>query len=457
MAAKALFLETALLPDGWARNVRVEIAGGGIVAVAPDASPEGAERIAGVTLPGLASLHSHTFQRGMAGLAETRGPTDDSFWSWRQVMYRFLDALTPEDVEAIAAFAFMEMLEAGFTAVAEFHYLHHDRDGRPYADLAEMCGRIAAAAGEAGIGLTLLPALYAQGGFGGAPSIEGQRRFLNNPDRFLRLVEGAGKAVGGLPDASIGIAPHSLRAVTPEALQAVLDARPRDVVHMHVAEQMREVEDCLAWSGQRPVEWLLAHAPVDERWCLIHATHMTPVECRALAATGAVAGLCPITEANLGDGVFPAAGFIAAGGRYGVGTDSNVQIDAVGELRQLEYSQRLALRGRNILARAPGESTGARLYRDALAGGAQATGRRIGAIAPGMRADLVVLDGAHPDIAAAEGDRVLDAFVFVVGRAAIRNVVVGGASVVVDGRHRARAAIVRRYVATMARIATGPL
>jgi formimidoylglutamate deiminase len=320
-----------------------------------------------------------------------------------------------------------------------------------------MSARIASAASETGIGLTLLPSLYAQGGFGGAEPTAGQRRFLNDPERFLRLVEGAERAAAGLPDASVGIAPHSLRAVTLEALQAVLHARRNSIVHIHVAEQMREVEDCLAWSGQRPVEWLLAHAPVDGRWCLIHATHMTPAECRALAATGAVAGLCPITEANLGDGVFSAPEFVAAGGRYGVGTDSNVQIDAAGELRQLEYSQRLALRGRNILARTPGESTGARLYRDALAGGAQATGRRIGAITAGHRADLVVLDSAHPDITAASGDRTLDAFVFVAGRAAIRDVFVGGARVVADGRHRARDAVTRRYVATMARIAAGPL
>ncbi len=448
---RRLILDHALLPGGWARNVGIDIVDGTIAAVHPEASAEGRERVAGITLPGLPNLHSHTFQRGMAGLAETRGPEGDSFWTWRQVMYRFLGSLAPDDVEAIAAFAMMEMLEGGFTALAEFHYLHHDAQGCPYADIAELSGRIAAAAQETGMGLTLLPVFYAQGGFGGAAPTEGQRRFINDVESYARLLEGARKAVAGLDDAIVGIAPHSLRAVTPESLREVVTLAGEGPVHIHIAEQVKEVEDCLAWSGQRPVAWLLDHAPVDRRWCLIHATHLDPQEVKGIAMSGSVAGLCPITEANLGDGIFEGADYLAAGGRFGVGSDSNIEISAPGELKQFEYSQRLKHRARNVLAEREGQSTGRSLYEKALAGGAQALGRRIGAIAEGHRADLVVLDADHPDLAAVSGDRWLDAYVFVAGRAAIDTVFVAGKPVVRSGRHMNRDAIRARYAQAMAR------
>lgn len=449
---RRLILDHALLPDGWARNVGIDIEGGVIAAVHRDARPEGREYLAGIALPGLPNLHSHTFQRAMAGLAETRGPEGDSFWTWRQVMYRFLGKLTPDDVEAIAAFAMMEMLEGGFTALAEFHYLHHDTDGRAYADIAELSGRIAAAARETGMGLTLLPVFYAQGGFGGAAPTDGQRRFINDPASFARLLEGARKAVAGLDDAVVGIAPHSLRAVTPESLTEILAGAGEGPVHIHVAEQVKEVEDCLAWSGQRPVAWLLDHAPVDRRWCLIHATHLDAGEVKGIAASGAVAGLCPITEANLGDGIFEGTDYLAVGGRFGVGSDSNIEISAPAELKQFEYSQRLKHRARNVLAEREGQSTGRNLYEKALSGGAQALGRRIGAIAPGHRADLVLLDTTHPDLAAASGDRWLDSYIFVTGRAAIDTVLVAGQPVVRDGRHVKHDAICAAYSQAMARI-----
>ncbi|WP_230530633.1 formimidoylglutamate deiminase [Microvirga roseola] len=449
---RKLILDHALLPSGWARNVAVDIEGGIIRAVRSDAAAEGRERIAGIALPGLPNLHSHTFQRGMAGLAETRGPEGDSFWTWRQVMYRFLDDLTPDDVEAIAAFAMMEMLEGGFTSLAEFHYLHHDTDGRAYADLAELSVRIAAAAGETGIGLTLLPVFYAQGGFGAAPPTEGQRRFVNDVERYSSLLEGARRAVAGLDDAVVGVAPHSLRAVTPESLAEVVALAGEGPIHIHIAEQVKEVEDCIAWSGQRPVAWLLDHAPVDRRWCLIHATHLDPAETRGIAVSGAVAGLCPITEANLGDGIFEGVDFLAAGGLFGVGSDSNVEISAPGELKQFEYSQRLKHRARNVLARREGQSTGRSLYDGALEGGARALGRRIGAIKVGHRADLVVLDAAHPDLAALAGDRWLDAYVFVAGKAVVDTVIVGGSSVVSGGRHCSRDSIAARFARTIARL-----
>ena len=448
---QTLIFDQALLPDGWARNVRVAIANGCIAEIMPDATAAGAEQVAGIALPGLPNLHCHAFQRGMAGLAERRGPANDSFWTWREVMYRFLDRLTPDDTEAIAAFAYMEMLERGFTAVGEFHYLHHDSDGAPFADIGEMAARHAAASQATGIGLTLLPVFYAYGGFGGAAPLPGQRRFLNAPDRFAKLWERSRDIVSAVPRATIGIAPHSLRAVTPETLRDVLSgvAGP---IHIHAAEQMKEVSDCIAWSGQRPIEWLLAHAPVDARWCIIHATHMTADETTRLARSGAVAGLCPITESSLGDGIFNGPTWIEAGGRYGVGTDSNIDIDAAGELRQLEYSQRLGLRGRNLMTTKEGESSGRRLYADALAGGAQALQRPMGALAAGMSADIVVLDPDHPDFAGRSGDLMLDTYVYVAGRGAIREVFAGGDKVVVQGRHVRRDEITARYRRALVRL-----
>ncbi len=450
---RRLFFDVALLPDGWARNVVVGVEGGSISSVVVDAEIGAAERAGAIAIPGLASLHSHTFQRGMAGLAETRGPASDSFWSWRQVMYRFLSALSAEDIEAIAAFAFMEMLENGFTAVGEFHYLHHAIGGAAYANPAEHCERIASAASQSGIGLTLLPVFYAQGGFGGLAASEGQRRFITDLDAFATLHAGARRAIATLPDARIGVAPHSLRAVSPEALEALLAAHPEGPVHIHIAEQLREVEDCLAWSGRRPVEWLYDHVEVDRRWCLVHATQMTAAEGRLLARSGAVAGLCPITEANLGDGIFDAPTLLAEAGFFGVGTDSNVEITAPGELKQLEYSQRLGLRARNVFSQREGQSTGAALYHGALAGGARALGRAIGQIAPGFRADVVTLDDAHPDLAGVRDDRWLDAYIFASASRAIDSVFVGGKKTVEAGRHLERENIVARYAGTMARIA----
>src|SRR4051794_16550819 len=336
-----LHFASALLPSGWANDVQVVITAGAIAEVTPGVAPSSGDERHTIALPGLASLHSHAFQRGMAGLAELRGESTDTFWTWRETMYRFALAMTPDDVASVATLLYVEMLEQGFTRVGEFHYLHHDRDGSPYADLAEMASRIAQAAEASGIGLTLLPSFYAHGSFGGAAPHDGQRRFICTVDQFAALMSASRKAIRKLPGANIGIAPHSLRAVTPDELTAIIPLADGGPVHIHAAEQVKEVEDCLAWSGQRPVQWLLDRAPVDRRWCLIHATHTTNEEITAFAETGAVAGLCPITEANLGDGIFPACEFVDAGGRFGVGTDSNVLIGVADELRQLEYGQRL--------------------------------------------------------------------------------------------------------------------
>jgi formimidoylglutamate deiminase len=433
-----------LLPNGWARDIRMTVTDGIITALATGPAQPSDTRIA-AAVPGLPNLHSHAFQRGMAGQAEVAGPTDDSFWTWRETMYRFAAAITPDDLQAIAAMAYAEMLETGFTRVGEFHYLHGVGAAGPQA----MTEAIVAAAAETGIALTHLPVFYANGGFGAQAPSDRQRRFVLSLDDYARLIDDARTAAGALPDAVVGVAPHSLRAVTPEQLNEV--ARLGDgPVHIHVAEQVKEVEDCLAWSGARPVEWLLANADVGTRWCAIHATHMTEAETRALAASGAVAGLCPITEANLGDGLFPAEAFVAAGGRYGVGSDSNVRIDAAEELRLLEYGQRLAARGRTRLV-GRGSSNGAAMWTAAVQGGAQALGAPAGLVV-GAPADFVALDLDHPALAARTGAALTDALVFVGGREAIAGVWRRGRQLVAEGRHHDRERIVTRYRRTIERL-----
>ncbi len=448
----SIWFGTALLNDGWARRVRISHTGGIVTAIETDVAARSDDERAAIGVPGLCNLHSHAFQRGMAGLAETRGRADDDFWSWRQMMYRFVDRLDPEDIESIAALAYAEMLEGGFTRVGEFHYLHHDRDGLAYADPAETAVSIASAAGAAGIGLTLLPVFYAHSGFGGAAPRPGQRRFISTPDSYAGLVEGSRRAVESLADAVVGIAPHSLRAVTPDQLASIAPLARGGPVHIHIAEQVREVEDCVAWSGRRPVEWLLDNAEVDARWCLIHATHLTNAETDRLSCGPAVVGLCPITEANLGDGLFPAARFVEAGGRFGVGSDSNVLIDAGEELRLLEYGQRLSGRARNVLASDERPSVGGALFRAASAGGAQALGVGRGGIEVGASADLVSLDAGHPALVAREGDALLDGWLFAARGGAVDGVWRRGRKVVEGGRHARKAEFVQAFARTLARV-----
>jgi len=437
----------ALLPDGWARDVAVEWAEDGrIIRVA--AGEAGGTLIA---VAGLANLHSHAFQRGMAGLTEHAGEAEDSFWTWRELMYRFLAHLTPEDVEAIATLAYAEMLEAGFTRVGEFHYLHHAPNGAPHANIAEMAERIAAAAQATGIGLTLLPCFYAHGEAGGAPPTPGQRRFLSDRDGFARLWEASRRAIAPLDGAGLGFAPHSLRAATVEEIRDLLPLAHGLPVHIHVSEQVKEVDACRAILGATPIAALSRALPLSPRWCLIHATHATGEELARIAGAGAVVGLCPVTESNLGDGIFPAVGYRAVGGRFGVGTDSNVLVSAPAELRTLEYSQRLAQRRRNALA-PRGGSTARSLWQSACEGGAQALGIGPAGIVPGAFADLVVLDPAHPAFAARQGDRVLDSLVFAARDGAIREVWARGRRVVADGVHPARAAAEARVAAVLERV-----
>jgi formimidoylglutamate deiminase len=444
-----LFAETALLPEGWAKDVLIRVEAGRIMAVNPDAKPDGAWY--GCLLPAPVNLHSHTFQRAMAGMTEGRTAGQESFWTWRQLMYRFLEKLTPDDVEAIAAQAMVEMAEAGFAAVCEFHYLHHPAGGGTYADPAEMSARVASASAETGLGLTHLPVIYEQGGVDGRALSGGQLRFGSSPEIFAKMLGGAGQALSGLADSVLGVAPHSLRAVSRKTLDRVAGMVPDGPVHIHIAEQVAEVTEVSAAWGARPVEWACQNLPLDRRWCMIHATQMTPVEVSALAATGAVAGLCPITEANLGDGIFDGPGWLAAGGAFGVGTDSNVRISLAEELRLLEYSQRLQLKARAVMAD-DRRSTGRLLWEEAAKGGAQAAGRRSGAIAPGMWADLLAVDTGDLRLEGMTGDSLLDAVLFAGRDGLVTDLWSAGRHIVRDSRHTARDRVAVHFRATMRKL-----
>ena len=440
---QVIWAERALLADGWHGDVAVTVDQGRIISVTPGSAASGTR--VGILIPAPANCHSHAFQRAMAGLTEGRGPAADSFWTWRDLMFRFLDRITPDQVEAITAFVQMQMLEAGFGASVEFHYLHHQPGGHPYDHLAEMSDRIAAAAAISGIGLTLLPVHYQFGGCDRRALGPGQIRFGTDPDLFARLLDGARAAIAPLgPDARLGVAPHSLRAVAPDALAGIAALAQGGPVHMHLAEQIPEVAEVQAAWGARPVEWALANLDLTPDWCLIHCTQMQPHETQGLAATKAVAGLCPLTEASLGDGVFDGVRWLAAGGRIAIGSDSNIRISLAEELRQLDTTQRLRDHSRAALA-TPDRSTGRRLLEDAATGGAQAAGRGSGRIAPGAWADLLALDATHPDLAGLTGDTALDAFVFAGGRDMIRDVWSGGRHLVTGGRHIAHDPITASY------------
>lgn len=443
----------ALLHGGWARDVLLgwDDAGTLVQVDAGSSAPAGVERAAGPLLPGLPNLHSHAFQRAFAGLTEYRGEAADSFWTWRDLMYRFALSVSPGQLEAIATRLYVEMLQAGYTSVCEFHYLHHDRDGRPYAERAELALRLVAAARRAGIGLTLLPVLYRHSGFGAKPPRADQRRFVNGVDELLRIVERLRRE----HDMRVGVAPHSLRAVAPDDLAALLagvDAiDPAAPVHIHVAEQQQEVDDCIAWSGARPVRWLLDQAHVDSRWCLVHATHLDAAEAAAVARSSAVVGLCPSTEANLGDGLFDVPRHLQAGGRWGIGSDSHASVDAAEELRLLEYGQRLMRRERNVLATRGQRQIADGLWLDAVAGGAQASGRPIGGLAVGQQADFVVL--ADASLEGLEPDQMLASVMFANQRRnAVADVWVGGRRRVQNGRHADDEATQRAFVAARAQL-----
>ncbi len=448
----ALFARHALLPDGWRADVLLEWdAGGALTGVTPDApAPAGVER-ADYALPGMINLHSHSFQRALGGRTERVGDGPDSFWTWRDLMYRFARAITPGQMEAIAAQLFAECLRYGYTAVCEFHYVQRDPDGALYADPAETARRVLAAARQSGIGITMLPVLYTHAGFGGQPLKPEQARFRTGVDDVLAIVAALEDARDGQTE--VGLAPHSLRAAAPDDIAELLRAAPPGrPVHIHIAEQEAEVAQSLAWCGARPVESLLDRIAVDRRWCLVHATHLSEGEVARLAASGAVAGLCPSTEANLGDGLFPLPAYLAAGGRFGIGSDSHVSHSAVEELRWLEYGQRLHRRQRNIAVSGGERRVGDFLWRGALAGGAQAAGRPVGALTVGRRADLVLLDGAHPNLCGIDPDEVMGSFIFCGNDNLVRDVLCGGRWVVRGGRHVAQDAIAARFGRVLAEL-----
>ena len=447
-APRTLFASDALLPTGWARNVLLSWnSSGQLIEVLTDVDPQSGEageaeaavRASGPVIPGMPNLHSHAFQRAFGGLTEFRGQAQDSFWSWRNLMYGFANRMSPEALEAIATWLYLEMLEAGYTSVCEFHYVHHDIGGKPYANDATLSLALLRAAQKTGIGMTLLPVLYQTSGFGGKPPREDQARFIRSTDSMLSLLQQLEPAVRA-QGANLGLAPHSLRAVPPDSLQAAVAGLhamlPQAPVHIHIAEQTQEVDDCIAWSGQRPVQWLMNHAPVDQRWCLIHATHMTPEEYARAAQSKAVAGICPTTEANLGDGIFDMPLWLKNGGRWGVGSDSHSTVNAAEELLMLEYSQRLNLRQRNVLGGGAQPQVATAMTLQAVAGGAQASGRAIGGLAVGQQADFVVLDSKHVALDGLPADSAHAGHVFASHRtSAVGDVWVGGHQCVQGGRH----------------------
>lgn len=449
--------------DGWHSPGYVEIHDGAVVAAGSLPLPSITQELAGITLPGMPNLHSHAFQRAFAGLTEQRPlaqdpEAGDSFWSWRELMYRFVSHFDPEDVQAITEQAYVEMLECGYTSVAEFHYLHHGPQGVPYTDLAELSKRVIAAARGVGMRMTLLPVYYESAGFGRQPIADNQRRFYNTRERFFDLVT----QLEGERDAliSLGVAPHSLRAVPLDGLAEVACALPpRRPIHIHIAEQRREVEECLAHYGVRPVELLCREQPVDERWCLVHATHLSTREIGLLAGSGAVVGLCPTTEANLGDGLFPLGEYTRLGGRWGIGSDSQITISVTDELRLLEYGQRLISESRNTVLRGRTATDGSAslhtarvLLSDALSGGARALGNLAGKLQPGSPADLVVLDPDHPTQLARTRDDALNSWVFAANRPAVAKVMVHGDWVVEGGAHRHRHAVQQRFLRVLRRL-----
>lgn len=439
-----IFARSALLTEGWADNVLIEVDKDGwitgIDTFKAQPTDPATEIVAGPLVPGMSNVHSHAFQRALAGLAERAGSKKNNFWGWRDTMYRFIGSVDPEDMGDLAAQVYVEMLKAGYTSVGEFHYVHHQADGTPYNDRAIMSRSIVQAALDSGIALTHMPSLYAFGGFGHAPAAEGQKRFLNDVSGVMRIVEEIYGEYRNTPQISVGFAPHSLRAVSGdmllEGVSAFRKLLPEAPVHILVAAQSAEVEACVEWSGKRPVQWLIDNAGVDRQWCLVHATHIDTNEMSRLVASGAVVGLCPSASANLGDGIFPLTRYFNAGGAFAIGSGSHATINMLEELRWLEYLQRMTHHERTLLATPEIPSVGATLYDRAAYDGGRALGRRSGRIEIGWRADFVVLDAELPSMTAKVRDHVLDAAIFAGGENPVRDVMAGGRWVVRDRHHK---------------------
>ena len=456
---QSFFCPLALIDAEWRQNIIIKTTDQGWIEDLTEGKPEQSDVVLrGTVIPGIPNLHSHAHQRAMAGLGERASSDGDSFWTWRKVMYHCLRQINPDHLQAIASQLYVEMLKAGFTSVAEFQYLHHDPEGNPYANPAEMTLRCREAALESGIGFTALPVLYRFGGFGSQPAEPSQFRFINDQDSFLEILRVLDGAMDNHPDQSLGIAPHSLRAVSQQLLQSTLDAGTEysQVTHIHIAEQTREVEQCVEWSGQCPVQWLLDRFDIKD-WCLVHATHMTDEETRAVAESDAIVGLCPTTEANLGDGFFNSCEYLQHGGVWGIGSDSQISISPVEELRWLEYGQRLLTRKRNIYVDETTTSVGRHLLNSAWLGGARALARKVGRLSPGLRADFICLDDQHPRLVERKGDQVLDSWIFSGNELMVSDVVVGGKQVVEQGRHQHEDLIRNRFSETLKQLAASEL
>jgi formimidoylglutamate deiminase len=453
---QTIWSASALLPDGWAESVEITLDEPGNIIQVNTGKPYSVGERVELLIPGIPNVHSHAHQRAMAGLGECASQSADSFWTWRKVMYHYLERIQPQHLFNIAAQLYLEMLKAGYTSVAEFQYLHHNIDGQPYHDRAEMSLQCMSAAASLGIGFTALPVLYRYGGFGEADPLPGQKRFLNDSDEFLRIVDSLQAASKQDTNTSVGIAPHSLRAISQPLLNDVLNScgvANLAAIHIHIAEQTMEVDDCLAWSQQRPVEWLFNNFDVDQNWCLIHATHMSRGETAAMAKSGSVAGLCPTTEANLGDGFFNASDYFSANGRWAIGSDSNISIDPGEELRWLEYGQRLQTRKRNVLVSAQHSNTGRNLLDGSLSGGAQALGRKIGRIETGYRADFVALDAQHPRLYGRTQDDLIDSWIFSGNANLVKSVFVGGKKIIDQGQHPDEETISQNFRRTLDELA----
>ena len=447
MNMKRINFKSALLSSGWTQNVAIDLDDQGIIAAISENHTQNGEWIDGYAMPGINNVHSHAFQRAMAGLAEYSTSRDDSFWTWRDIMYRFADKITAEDLEVIASQLYLEMLKVGYISVAEFHYLHWQGD-----DNLAMSQAILSSAKNVGIALCHLPVLYMASGFGGQPLSEGQKRFFHDVDGYLELHEKLSSQLSRAKDQHLGVAFHSLRAVPENALKKILAANLSGPKHIHIAEQLQEVNESVAWSGKRPVEWLYEHVEVDENWCLVHATHLAEHEISMIARSGAVVGLCPTTEANLGDGLFPLATYLQHGGALAIGSDSHISVSVSEELRLLEYGQRLKYCGRNIAASDIEIHTGTRLYNDCLRGGARASGFDNGAIEIGKRADLVVLDENSPLLVGTPGRSIIDRFIFSGNQNAVKHVMVAGEMLIKDYKHINEQQIMSDFASTMIKL-----
>lgn len=450
-----LFAKKILLADGWADEQTLTIEEGVITDIT-SGIVEGAEYAQGVVIPGMVNCHSHAFQRAFAGFSEQGSEGKDSFWTWRNIMYKFLEQLSAEDAQVIATQLYIEMQKMGYTRVAEFHYLHHDVDGKNYPSLSTMAQAIFAAAKQTGVGLTLLPVLYRFSGFGAQQPNSGQKRFINSVEQFNSLVSECFDLASRHANSNVGIAPHSLRAVDKSSLlSAVTHVRaldPQAPVHIHIAEQQKEVNDCVEHYGQRPVQWLLNNADLDKHWCLIHATHIDEQERKGIVASQAIAGICPTTEANLGDGIFPSDEFLVEGGTFAIGSDSHISVNPIEELRWLEYAQRLSKQQRALLATSEQQSVGLNLWQKAALGGAQSTNSNTGELAIGKQADFLVLNDSQLRLFAHDDEHLLDSVIFASQQNPVKDVMVNGQWTIRDGMHSLEQASAEKFAQLLSRL-----